>query len=315
MGAVGALAGYRATAAPDERTLALERRSELVAAALSAAFTAELAAAVLTVLAAHGLAGSIRGAMCAYGVVASSRWGHPALAASLAASVGCAAWLGVHRVDARLPQGSLVRLTSALALGVVPLVLLDTLVGARFLTGLDLDAAATCCSVALDARSAGSGPGGGTAPVVVAVTGITAALAALGAAVALARRPSGGRALSLALLTPAAAWAAVRAAADVVSPYTWELPQHRCVYCLLRPEAAPAGPLLWAALAAATLSGAAVWGVAPVLRRGAVARRAAAEVLGEIGRVSAVAWAVALAAGLWPVVHYAWAYGTLALWR
>src|SRR4051812_48660132 len=75
VGAVGIFARYRDDAAPDERALALERRSELLATTLTLAFTLELGAALLTVLASDRLAGSIRGAMCAFGVFGSSPWG------------------------------------------------------------------------------------------------------------------------------------------------------------------------------------------------------------------------------------------------
>ena len=67
-GAVGVFLRYNASGPPDERTLVLERRSELVAVTLQVAFVLELAASVLTIVAADRMAGSIRGAMCAFGV-------------------------------------------------------------------------------------------------------------------------------------------------------------------------------------------------------------------------------------------------------
>jgi hypothetical protein len=316
--AVGALrifARYRADAPPDERTLALERQSELVGTTLSLAFTVEIAAALLTVLASDRLSGAIRGAMCAYGVFGSNPWGTPALAGSLAAAAGCAAWLATRRVDARLRRGSLVRTLAGLALLVTGLVYADLALSARYFLGLDLDVVATCCSVFVDAPAAGYGAmADARARTVELLAGGVGGLAALGAGVELAQRASPMRGALAGALGLAGSYAALRAVTDVIAPYAYESPHHRCPYCLLHLEAGLAGPVLLGALVAATLAAVAVLAVVPLARREG-ARAAATEVLARLGRVGSVVWALVLAAGAYPVLRYGLVTGTFRLFR
>src|SRR4051812_5996483 len=89
LGAMRIFVRYRAGGAPDERTLELERQSELLGTVLTVAFTLEIFAALFTVIASDQLSGSIRGAMCAFGVFGSNAWGGRALGASIAASAAC----------------------------------------------------------------------------------------------------------------------------------------------------------------------------------------------------------------------------------
>jgi hypothetical protein len=313
--AVGVLRFYRTEAPADERTLTLERRSELMATTLSLAFGLQIAAATLTVLASDRLAGSIRGAMCAFGVVGSSRWGARAVQLSLVSAMACAAWLATRRVDVRLQRGSLVRSLAALALVVTALLGADLAASAAYFLGLDLDVVATCCSVFVDAPSAGRGAiGDAGARTWSLVGGAAAAGLALGAGVLLARRATIGRGLAVAALGLVGGVVTLRAVTDVVAPYVYEAPNHRCAYCLLRHESAPAGPVLLAALLLAELCGAGAFAVVPLVRKRG-AQRAALDVLERIGRASAVAWALVLVAGAYPIVRYALSTGTLRLFR
>jgi hypothetical protein len=315
IGSLRVLSGYRSNAPPDERTLALERQSELVATALSVAFTLELLAAVLTVLASDRLAGSIRGAMCAFGVFGSNRWGSVALRASIFASAGCTAWLATRRVDVRLRRGSLVRMLAALALVVTVLVYADLATSAAYFFGLDMNVVASCCSVFVDTSRVGAEVAldahARTRELVIAAALV---LAALTSGVALARRASGTTGFATGVLGVAAGVLALRAVTNVVAPYVYESPAHQCPYCLLHAQAAPPGPVLLASLGVAFMLGVASLAVVALLRRPG-ARTAATDVLARIGRASAVAWSVVLVSALWPIAQYRLASGTFDLFR
>ncbi len=306
---------YRSTGAPDERTLELERQSELLGTVLSVAFTLEIFAAVFTVVASDRLAGSIRGAMCAFGVFGSNRWGARALAASIGASAACAAWLGTRSVDVRLRRGSLVRSLAGLALVVTGFVLADAWSSVKYFFGLDLDVVATCCSVFVDTARVGGEVGRETRArfLELAIAGTTA-LAAVTAGIMLARRASPARGIASAVLGVGGAALAMRVATDVIAPYVYETPNHRCPYCLLHASAAPAGPALLAGIALAFLTGVAALAVLPHLRR-AGARAAALDVLERLGRWQVVAWVVVLIAGAWPILRYGLETGTFQLFR
>lgn len=315
VGAVRILLRYRAEGAPDERTLELERQSELIGTVLSVAFTLEIFAAVFTVIASDRLSGSIRGAMCAFGVFGSNPWGARALAGSIAGASACAAWLGTRSIDSRLRRGSLVRSLAGLALLVSACVAADTWASVRYFFGLDLDVVATCCSVFVDSTSANGGVIGhaGERYLELAIAGGAAAIAVF-AGVMLARKASAPRGVLMSILGVAGGAFALRAVTDVIAPYVYETPNHQCPYCLLHGDAAPAGPLLLAGIAVAFLTGVATLAVLPQMRR-AGAQNAAREVLERLGRMQAVAWAVVLVAGAYPVLRYGVVAGTWELFR
>ena len=107
---------------------------------------------------------------------------------------------------------------------------------------------------------------------------------------------------------------ALRAVTDVVAPYVYETPDHRCPYCLLHGEAAPAGPIVLAGVAIAFLTGVAALAVLFQTRREG-ARVAAFEVLRKIGAMQAAAWSAVLVAGAYPIVRYGLVSGTWQLFR
>lgn len=313
VGAARIFLHYHADAPPDERTLALERQSELVATTLTLAFTVQLFAALLTVLTADRLAGSLRGAMCAYGVLHSHRWGTAALLSSLAAAAGCTAWLATRRVDIRLRRGSLVRTLAGLALGVTGLSYIDLFVNSRFFLGLDFDIVASCCSVFVDSP-ANSTNGDAKSRTIELIAAGFGTVAALVTGAMLARRPTGRRGVVAGAMGLGGGYIALRAVIDVVAPYAYESPYHRCPYCLLHLDVGIAGPILLGALSVGVLSSVAALAVVPLLNRPG-ARAAALQVLARIGWIQSGSWAVAIVTGAWPMVRYAMVTGTFQLFR
>lgn len=298
---------------PDERALRAERDGELAAAGLSLALVIELAGALGTVLVAHRLSSSVRGAMCAYGVLAMSPHGHRALIASALAAFASAAWLGVRAVDARIARGSLSRTLARGAWVVTAAIVADALLTSAFLQSIDLRQHASCCSTGAVDRGRfdpGSHAWGSVSIAAVALAGSIGTLAMIAW---MRRAPSpvrGGIAALASLSSSALAWVVAR---DVLSPYAFASPAHRCAYCLLRvSEASISGPWFVGSWALATITGAYVLGAAWVGRRSA-AREASDDALRSVSVWWIACWISALASGLWPVLLYRAQSGTWAL--
>ncbi len=289
--------------ATSEGQLALERQAELAAAAARVGAVLQGAALLLSLTAADRLSGHLRGAMCGFGVVHAVTTGPAAVIASGLASLAALVLGQLLALDRRERSLSLVRPLAAVTTLVAVLGVADLALTATWLGGLDFSVVASCCSSGLDA---------GEDPVRVglAATGrsLAAALAPAFAAVAawLAWRASrSGRrpaAIAAGLASLVALPAAVAATVLVVAPHVYEVPQHRCPYCLFRADALWMGyPLLAALLVAA----ASALGAALAARWSPRDDGAFADFAPPLLRRSALAWLVALALALAPVVRYA----------
>jgi hypothetical protein len=129
-------------------------------------------------------------------------------------------------------------------------------VQARFFLGLEPEVITSCCGSLF---SEGAGALGGSlaalphVPTAAALWGTAVAAALAGAAHA--RRGGGPLAAALALLSALALVAGLAGVVSFVSPYVYELPAHRCPFCLLRPEYGRVGYALYAALLAGAVCG------------------------------------------------------------
>lgn len=252
-GVVALRALLRPTGDTSESALALDRRAELVAATVRVAAICATLGLLGTVLAADRAHESIRGAMCAFGVLTGTEHGLASLATSALLCLGASAWLALHRIDMALVRGDLVR-TKLRALAVlVPLALVDLVYVLRFITELDFDVVASCCSTAADAGgvdTGASGMGGSYGYLAGMLVALTAGAAALLVA---RRRATRAAVLAGASLVLLGVLCAIPTVVDVVAPHVYGTPAHRCPFCLLHPEAMYVGyPLLVAAVVAAS---------------------------------------------------------------
>jgi hypothetical protein len=287
-----------------EGQLALERQAELAATFVRVATVVQVGALALSVLAADKLSHGVRGAMCAYGVFAAHPLGFESLGVTLASALACGILAQSYAFDARVRGMDLVRPLAIATLVIAPLGVLDLVMCAKYMLGLDLSVVASCCSVELDAEGAGN-VGYAAGPRVLATFGALVSVAvSIGAALLAARRP-GRSAVTLAAAAAAIAFPfAVAASVLEVAPFAFEVPQHVCPFCLLRADVYGIGYILFGAIFLAF-----VWGVgagmSALLARGAAARQALPRFAKERLERTAVAWGVALAVGALPVVRYA----------
>lgn len=288
-----------------EGQLALERQLELAATLARAAAVVQAGTLLLSCLAADRLSHGIRGAMCAYGVFAAEPFGFPSLFVTAGVALVAGVVAQLFAMDARLPRLDLARPLCVLVLVLAPLSAVDLGATTRFLTGLDLSVTASCCSVRLDATQAGNVAYPDGPRLLVTAAACAAVVLAVAFALGAARRPS-RRALVAGAggLTLVALPLAVAAAVLEVAPHAFERPEHHCPFCLLRGDVLGIGYALFGAAFLAT-----VWGVGAavsrLLVRDATDAQAVAGFVRERLHREAAAWAVALVAGIVPIVRWA----------
>lgn len=297
----------------DARALRSERDAELASSGLALSALLAAIGALATVLAAHRLSPSIRGTMCAYGVFATSPLGPRALFASFAAALAGSVWLGVRAVDVRIARGSLSRTLARGAWLVCALVAVDALSAGAFFLSIDLRAHGSCCSTGASYRfvvdPASVALGSHTAAPAAALATIVASLWVA----SLRRGSSFVKTLVAVALGAVSSTLALVTMRDVVAPFAFASPHHRCAYCLLRTE--ELGAIGWALVlswALGALSTARALGIAWVSRR-VGARREAQSALTALSPWWIAALVSTLLFGLWPILRYRVESGTFAL--
>lgn len=287
-----------------EGQLALERQAELGAASARVGAGVQLLALLLSLLAADQLTTSVRGAMCGYGVVHAVEAGPWSVIVSLAAAIGAGAQLELLALDRRVRGLGLVRPLAGTALVLAALSLCDLGMAAAWLGGLDFTVVSSCCSSGLDGGVAGAVAqgAGGHGQALVGLAGLAAVALAAAGAWAGQRRPGRRSLLVAGALGLVALPAAIGAVVLEVAPHVYEVPQHRCPYCLFKLDALGIGYPLFGAIVLA-----AAWSLGGVL--GALLLPSGSE--GELPAAArpllhrvTQAWVVALVVGLFPVIRY-----------
>lgn len=285
-----------------EGQLALERNAELGATTAKVGSVALVAGLLSSALAADRLSPSLRGAMCGYGVVHANPWGEAAITSTLLAALFGLVGLELFAFDRRTRGLDLVRPLASFAMVGAVLSLADLVLSYQWLMGLDFSVVASCCSSGVDAGDTATSIGDAGPRTLAALATLGFGVSTAVAGVVLARRPS--RTLSRAagvlglLLLPAF----VAATALYVAPHVYEVPHHRCPYCLLKADAWFLGYGLF---------GAALVGIASAVGlalTSLLAPRDEDELFAAFARRrgsrTAVAVGVALSLGAFPVVRY-----------
>ncbi len=302
---------YWRVGATSEGQLALERRSELVAAVVQVALAVAVGNVALTVLGADRLTHSIRGAMCAWGVFDASPFGFAALGTSVAAAVTCALWVVLHRLDLRHARPTLTRRKFYALFPILPLLAVDLALTTKWVLDLDMQVVASCCSIGLDdALATSAGAGGGPRALSAWLALGAAGLAAL-LAFATWRRPGRAVALVAALVSAIASVLALPAILGYVAPHAYESPHHLCPFCLLHADVGGIGWPLFGALFAAGVLGVAIGIVETQRRAGEVEHVEGFE--RRLGGWASALWALTIALAAGPVVRWAVVSGGASL--
>ena len=304
----GAATGYRVlrhfnVSQATEGQLALERQVELASTFVRVATIVQVASLALTVLAADRLSRGIRGAMCAYGVFAANSWGFPALFVTLGVAVAAGLLAQLFVFDARVRGMDLVRSLAIGTLLLAPLALADITLTTLFLLKLDLSVVASCCSVQLDPVAAGNGGYASGPRELSAIAAPIAIGLSIFVALLAARRPRKPMVALAGAMSLVALPLAIAAAVLEVAPHAFEIPQHVCPFCLLKADVFAIGYPLFGAILLAVMWGAGA-ALSGLIARGPAAREAFAPFARERLHREAIAWLVALAIGVAPVLRY-----------
>ncbi|MFO8002713.1 hypothetical protein [Thioalkalivibrio sp.] len=231
--------------------LRLEKRTYLVSAVVGLVFLAQLLLLPLFVHTVDRMALQIVGAMCAVGTLNANAWGLPALLLRIALFFLAAAWLVLHRLDARAPDYPLTRTKYVLLLAILPLTLAAAGVQFAYFMLLDPDVITSCC---------GSLFSQGTESVTAHMAGLPAlptmvafyALLTLTLMAGLAYLRWRRGLLLFAGLATLSFPVAIVAIIAFVSLYVYEHPLHHCPFCMLTGDYGHIGYALYLPLFGAT---------------------------------------------------------------
>ena len=242
--------------------LELERRTYLISTVLAYVFGFQLVSLFLFIYMADSLAGMFTGAMCAAGTLNVNRYGYPVLLLKLLNFILAGLWLIVNHTDNQAEDYPLIRKKYGLLLTIAPLILLEAVLQARYFMGLDPEVITSCCGSLFGVSSSGAGQGlAAPPPVTMEIVFGSALLLAVAAGGRFAFRGTGGYFVAL-----FAAAAFVTGAASLISfigPYVYELPTHRCPFCMLQGAYGYIGYLFYALLLGGAVFGIGVGALQP----------------------------------------------------
>lgn len=249
-------ASFRWKRHPGQREqLLLERRAYLVETVTRWAALGMVPAWFAMVGLTDALHEKVTGAMCATGVFGTNAWGYPTVLVTALASVAAGIWLVLDGVDRHTEQNALMAVKSRVSVALSLLVFSSAGGAAAFYWSIDDNIVATCCGVVFDRNQAD-----GATQVfffsdreIVLAVGLSAFFAlANGVRFFGSHQPGWLQAV----LTLSVAATGVVALIEIVSPHVYELPAHRCPFCLFKGIYGGVGylfsALIWGSLVGAT---------------------------------------------------------------
>jgi len=237
-----------------ELQLRLERQTYLISTLLAVTLIFQFLSFFLYVYTADRMHPYFTGAMCAAGSLYANGWGYPVLLLKLASLIMAGLWLIINRADNRGYDYPLVRVKYRLLLVLAPLVMVEAAGQWLYFWNLQPNIITSCCGALFSTSGENLGADILSLPVKpMLIAAFTAIGAMLAAGLWFYRTQKGGYLLAGLSLT--AFIIAGLACITAVSLYTYELPTHRCPFCLLQREYGYVGYLLYASLLVGVLGG------------------------------------------------------------
>lgn len=237
-----------------EAQLVLEKRTYLISTIMSYAFIFQLVSLFLFIYTADSLCTLFVGAMCAAGTLNVNAYGYPAFILKLGNFILAGLWLILNHADNRAYDYPLIRKKYLLLLFITPVVIVETVLQARYFLGLEAEVITSCCGSLFSREGRDSLPLLYAAPLVPMKLLFYSTLAGTGISGLLFRRTGKGAyifsAFSL-LAFLASAWFLVH----VIVLYIYELPTHHCPFCIFKKEYAYVGYLFYLTLFTGVISG------------------------------------------------------------
>jgi hypothetical protein len=251
-------------ASGSELQLRLERRTYLLSVLLAFALALEVVSLLLFVYAAESLHTLFTGAMCAAGTFGVNRYGYPALIVKTANTLLAGTWLVLNHADSLAEDYPLVRVKYALLIPFAPLVIAEAALLTAFALGLDPDVITSCCGTLFSAGREAPGSAIASLPTAPTLAALYAAITVSAlAAFHTAWRGPGRAAYVLGAGALASFLIGIAALIACVSPYVYELPTHRCPFCMLQADYGAIGYALYGSLFVGAIAGMGAGAVAP----------------------------------------------------
>lgn len=237
-----------------ELQLGLERKTYLVATIMSYSFAFQLFSLFLFIFTADKLNSLFTGAMCAAGTLNVNHYGYPALILKVIGFILGGTWLIMNYADNRAFDYPLIRRKYFFLAAIAPFLIAEAMVQAAYFLNLKPHVITSCCGSLFSAE--GSSASVVLAALPVGPAGITF-YAALGftfvTGLFFLRKERTGY-----LFSASCAVTFVVSAVSLVSfisPYFYELPTHRCPFCILQKEYHSVGYFLYVTLLSGVVCG------------------------------------------------------------
>ena len=242
-----------------ERQFALERRAYLVMTILGFVFIVKFLLVIYFVFTIDGLAVLIPGAMCAAGVISANDYGMNLLFVKLLLLFFLLLWMALNRYDLEAKQYPVFRQKSWLFVGIFALVLLEGWLDLSYFRHIDLRTPVSCCS-ALFGQLEGANPlpFGLDIPKLLALYYLLYVVTA--ASLLLHQKII--TLLSATLFMVVSYYAVVY----FFGTYVYELPTHKCPFCMMQREYYFVGYAVWGSLFIGTFM-ALVWAIMGLVLR------------------------------------------------
>jgi len=233
---------YWDPASDDALQIGLESETWLASTLVEYGLALQILTLLLFVLAADQFSHVIAGAMCATGSLLADPFGMPTLYVKLAGVFLYGFWLLLHQLDIRVETYPLVRIKFIYLLCLLPFLLVDVTLQTLYIAGLKPDIITSCCSVVFAEPGPDSGNLMGIPPRGLLLTAFYGTIIGLGISGGLLGRSKiVGRLRTLLTVLFTIGWAgffflALAVITAILSCYIYAMPNHRCPFCLLKPE-------------------------------------------------------------------------------
>lgn len=229
-------------ASDDALQIGLESETWLASTLVEYGLALQILSLLLFILAADQFSQVIAGAMCATGSLLADPFGMPTLYLKMAGVFLYGFWLLLHQLDIRVETYPLVRVKFLYLLLLLPFLLADVVLQTLYIAGLKPDIITSCCSVVFAEATADSGNLMAIPVRELLLPAYYGAILGLGLLGAILLRDSwSDRARALFIWLFSIGWfgffpLALAVITSVLSCYIYALPNHRCPFCLIKPE-------------------------------------------------------------------------------
>jgi hypothetical protein len=237
-----------------EQQVNLERRTYLISTLLAYLFGFELLSLFLFIFTADRLQTFFVGAMCAAGTLYVNGFGYPALILKVINFLLAGLWLILNYADNKGYDYPLIKKKYLFLLFIAPLILSETILQALFFLRLKPDIITSCCGSLFRATENGLLPEVYALPALPMKFGFYLSLV-LTAGLGLYFYKKGRGGILFALMAAVSFLFTILSIFSFISLYVYQLPTHRCPFCILQGEYGYVGYPIYFSVLGSAISG------------------------------------------------------------